>query len=114
MTQPKNLPYKIRNRELIAETKKLRVQILALEPGESIPFHYHYHSVITDTFICIQGKLKVEILSPAISHFLSVGDKLVVSARSIHRVSSINNQVCRFVIVQGIGQHDYFAVKNKI
>ena len=51
MTKPEDLPYFIEGRELIAETPDLRVQILTLEPGEEVL--WHYHSEIADTFICL-------------------------------------------------------------
>ena len=50
--------YKIKRREIVAETEGLRVSVLTLDRGEKVP--WHHHSAITDTFICMQGPLKIE------------------------------------------------------
>ena len=42
MTDPKDLPYSISGREMIAETGGLRVQILTLGEGEKVSWHFKY------------------------------------------------------------------------
>ena len=58
MTDPKDLPYTISDREMISETPGLRVQILSLAEGEKVP--WHFHTSVHDIFICLEGPMVVE------------------------------------------------------
>ena len=53
MQVKKYAPAAISGRELIMEGKDMRVQILTLDKGESIP--WHFHSEITDYFVCLEA-----------------------------------------------------------
>ena len=44
---------KIAGREAIMEGSDMRVSVLTLETGDSIP--WHYHNEITDAFVCLEG-----------------------------------------------------------
>ena len=54
--------YMIAGRETVAEGADLRVQVLTLDAGQCVP--WHYHSEITDAFVCLQGPMVVESLAP--------------------------------------------------
>ena len=45
--------YPIAGRELVAEGADLRVQVLSLAAGQCVP--WHYHSEISDSFVCFEG-----------------------------------------------------------
>jgi hypothetical protein len=45
--------YPIAGRELVAEGADLRVQVLSLGAGQCVP--WHYHSEISDSFVCLEG-----------------------------------------------------------
>lgn len=108
MTDPKDLPYDITGRETIAETPDLRVQILTLGRGETVP--WHYHSEITDTFICLEGTVVVETRAPRGHHELAPGERCAVPPMTAHEVSGKDDRGCRFAIVQGVGTHDFIPV----
>ncbi len=109
MTAPKDLPYGIAGRELVAEHDGLRVQILTLGNGENIP--WHYHSTVSDIFICLEGTTVVE--TRATRHQLAPGKQCVVAPRTAHEVTGKDGNGCRFVIVQGVGAHDFVAVGGR-
>lgn len=109
MTRPEDLPYHINGRQLIAETDDLRVQILTLEPGEEIP--WHYHTAVSDTFICLDGPMIVNTRSPDAMHELAIGEAIEVPPHAAHQVTGKSGGHCRFVIVQGVGTHDYIPVR---
>jgi len=111
MTKPEELDYHIDGRQLIAETDNLRVQILTLEAGEEIPFHYH--TEVSDTFICIEGELTVSTQSPNSTQHLKVSESLKIPPKVIHKVLGRKGNYCKFVIVQGVGKHDYFPVDGE-
>jgi quercetin dioxygenase-like cupin family protein len=107
MTAPKDLPYTIAGRELVAEGDGLRVQILTLAEGEEVP--WHYHSTVSDIFVCLEGTVVVETRAPRARHELSPGQHCVVPAMTAHLVTE-NGGGCRFTIVQGVGEHDFLPV----
>ena len=50
--------YVIAGRETVAEGADLRVVVLTLDQGQYVP--WHYHSTITDSFVCLEGPMVVE------------------------------------------------------
>lgn len=106
MTDPKDLPYAIEGRQLIAEAPGLRVQILTLGNGEAVP--WHYHTEITDTFACLEGPMVVKM--PSGDHVLEAGDTCAVPPNTPHRVCGKDGGRCRFLVVQGVGVHDFIPV----
>ena len=108
MTAPNDLPYRIAGRELVAENKGLRVQILTLGNAEKIP--WHYHSAVSDIFICLEGTTVVETRAPRTCHELAPGKHCVVPPKTAHEVTGKDGNGCRFVIIQGVGEHDFIPV----
>ena len=95
--------YTIEDRQLIAETPNLRVQILTLIKGQKIP--WHHHSEIADTIICLDGPMVVQT-KPA-DHELQPGERCTVPPLTAHQVAGKDGAGCRFVIIQGIGSYDF-------
>lgn len=108
MTAPKDLPYTISGRELVSEADGLRVQILGLATGETIP--WHYHTVVSDIFVGLEGTTVVETRAPSARHELAPGGHCVVPPGTAHEVTGKNGGACRFTLVQGIGEHDFKPV----
>lgn len=97
--------YKIDNRELIAESAGLRVQILTVGAGQCVP--WHHHTDITDTFFCLDGPMVVATRDPDEEHHLNAGDRCAVPPKMSHRVFGKDDGPCRFAIVQGVGTYDF-------
>lgn len=100
--------YEIADRELIAEGADLRVQVLTLAAGQCVP--WHYHSEITDSFVCLEGQLVVETRAPAATHLLQPGQRCAVGPNTAHTAHGKDNGPCKFLIVQGVGVYDYMSV----
>jgi len=105
-------PAKISHRELIMEGADTRVQILTLGKDECIP--WHYHSEITDYFVCLEGELVVESRAPKATHSLKVGERCHVSPMVAHYVHGLDMSPAKFLIVQGVGVYDNIAVGPKV
>ncbi len=97
--------YEIENRELIAESNGLRVQVLTIGPGQCVP--WHHHTAITDTFFCLRGPMVVQTRRPDAAHELQPGERLSVPPNQPHTVFTPGDGRCSFVIVQGVGTYDY-------
>ncbi len=108
MTAPKDLPYRIAGRELVAEADGLRVQILTLAAGECVP--WHYHSEVADIFVGLEGTTVVETRAPRARHLLGPGGHCTVPPLTAHEVTGLDGRPCRFTIVQGVGEHDFHPV----
>ncbi len=98
--------YDTNQRETLAEVPGLRVRLLALGPGQSVP--WLLHSEIRDTFFCMDGPMKVATRDPEAVHTLAPGDMLAVDPGTAHEVTPATaGGSCRFMIVQGVGTYDY-------
>lgn len=111
MQVKKYAPAAISGRELIMEGKDMRVQILTLDKGESIP--WHFHSEITDYFVCLEGTLVVETKAPSHKHLLSVGERCSVGPMNAHYVHGLEMSKAKFLILQGVGVYDNISVGIK-
>jgi len=102
--------YVVKQRETLAEVPGLRVRLLTLLKGQTVP--WHYHSTITDTFFCMRGPMRILTRAPARSHTLNNGDMLAVSPGTPHFVEAGSSTGCQFMIVQGVGKYDYLPVSD--
>jgi quercetin dioxygenase-like cupin family protein len=107
-------PYEITeiaNREAVMEGADMRVNILTLDAGQSIP--WHYHSEITDYFVCLEGSLVVETKVPPQSFVLAVGERCEVGPKTAHYVHGVDHSAAKFLIIQGAGVYDNHPVHNQ-
>lgn len=100
--------YPLKGRELIAESAGLRMQILTLDAGQEVP--WHWHSEVTDTFFCMEGPMVIETRAPGTVTELQPGQMYAVSPRTAHRVTGKEMGPCRFAILQGVGIYDFQKV----
>ena len=104
-------PYKaakIAGREAVMEGSDMRVTVLTLAENEKIP--WHYHSSITDSFVCLEGPMVVETRAPRAEHVLGPGERCEVPPMVAHYVHGLNDGAFKFLIVQGVGVYDNIAV----
>ena len=97
--------YTIAADEIIAEGTDVKVSILTLSAGQSVP--WHHHSNVSDRFFCMEGPMVVETRIPRATHTLKSGETCMVPPRTAHYVHGQDNGPCRFMIVQGVGAYDY-------
>ena len=100
--------YTIADRELVAEGADLRVQVLTLAAGQCVP--WHYHSEISDSFVCLEGPMVVETRAPRHIYRLLPGERCAVPPKTAHYVHGAADGPCKFLIVQGVGVYDFVPV----
>ena len=100
--------YTIAGHELVAEGADLRVQVLTLAAGQCVP--WHYHTEISDNFVCLEGPMVVETRAPLHVHHLLPGERCAVPPKTAHYVHGEADGACKFLIVQGVGVYDFVAV----
>src|SRR5436853_7872379 len=100
--------YEIAGRELVAEGADLRVSVLTLTAGQCVP--WHYHSEISDSFVCLEGPMVVETRVPRHAYWLEPGQRCAVPPKTAHYVHGKEMGPCKFLIVQGVGVYDFVPV----
>jgi quercetin dioxygenase-like cupin family protein len=100
--------YVIAGEETVAEGRDLRVKVLTLTEGQFVP--WHYHSEITDNFVCLEGQIVVETKAPSATHLLQPGERCAVPPKTAHYVHGKDGGAGKFMIVQGVGIYDYVPV----
>lgn len=100
--------YLVAGRETVAEGADLRVQVLTLAAGQCVP--WHYHTAITDSFVCLEGPMVVETRAPHAVYQLEPGQRCAVAAKTAHYVHGKDGGPCKFLIVQGVGVYDFMPV----
>ncbi|MEM7222358.1 MAG: cupin domain-containing protein [Pseudomonadota bacterium] len=100
--------YEITDREIVAEGADLQVTVLTLAAGQCVP--WHYHSEITDSFVCLEGPMVVETRAPRAAHHLKAGERCAVPPKTAHYVHGEDDGPCKFLLVQGVGVYDFVAV----
>jgi len=94
--------------EIAMEGQDMRAVVLTLAAGQSVP--WHYHSDITDSFVCLEGPMVVETRAPRAAHVLMPGQRCEVPAKTAHHVHGKDGGPCKFMILQGVGEYDNVAV----
>ncbi len=92
----------------IAKGSDVGVQERTLGPGDVIP--WHYHTLITDTTICIEGTVQIELLGPSERVLLTTGNSYAVPVNRPHKITAAGSRPCRFLLVQGVGRYDRHPV----
>ena len=100
--------YSVEGRETVAATPDLRMVVLTLAPGQTVP--WHWHTTVDDHFICLEGPMVVETRAPRERFELAAGQRCTVPARRAHHVSGKDGGRCKFAILQGIGTYDFNPV----
>ncbi len=99
---------KIAGRETVMEGVDMRVTVLTLSEAQCIP--WHYHSEITDSFVCLEGPMVVETRAPRAEYVLRAGERCEVPPMVAHYVHGLDDGAFKFLIIQGVGVYDNVSV----
>ncbi|MCC6236031.1 MAG: cupin domain-containing protein [Dehalococcoidia bacterium] len=94
-------------REVLATAPGLRVQLVTVAPGQSIP--RHHHTKVSDTLIAVQGTVVVEVDGDESVHRLEPGERFTIPPGTVHRVSGEHGCSCRFLNLHAGGDYDFVA-----
>ena len=76
--------------EIVMEGADMRAVVLTLDRGQSVP--WHYHSTITDAFVCLKGPMIVETRAPRNTYVLNAGERCDVPPMTAHRVHGLDGR----------------------
>lgn len=108
-TQSPTAKYNVKSIETIVAGSDVRVRLYTLAPEEIIP--WHFHSQVQDWYFCLAGQLSVETRSPDNRAVIDIGGSTAIPPNTPHRISNGGKIDCRFLLVQGVGQYDFHAIK---
>jgi len=94
--------------EVVAQSPDMRFTLYTLAPGAEIP--WHFHSAVTDWYVCREGVFAVESRAPDETVTLTPGAMHEMPMRRVHRVVNTGDDTCRFALVQGLGKYDFNPV----
>ena len=92
------------NREII-KTENVLVRIMELEKDAST--EWHFHSAVTDFFVCLKGAVQVQTKNPDEITSLQPGEQAEVTPRQVHRVVNIFEEKAEYLLIQGVGSYDF-------
>ena len=98
-------PYKVRRIHVVAKGADVLVREYTLDSGEFIP--WHHHTIVSDYYYGLEGKVLVQTRNPAARHDVGVGETATVTPPTAHHVSNPAGEPCRFLLIQGVGQYDF-------
>ena len=83
----------------------LLVREMVLEKDAST--EWHHHSEVTDYFVCLTGRVRVETQSPDETFSLHPGETAEVKLQQVHRVVNVHDDRSLYLLVQGVGAYDF-------
>lgn len=106
--------FAVSSRKIVAMGSDVHVKEFTLVPGEEVSWHRHTN--MFDIFYCLEGRLEIELaevqsgkrLQPLT---LTAGESAKVEAGTAHRPYNAGSGVCRFLLVQGVGQYDFLPYR---
>ena len=100
--------YKVKRVEPVIKGSDVQVRVFTLAPGEAIPWHYHRQS--TDHYFVLEGVVSISTREPEITVTrFPVGSSHEIAPETPHSVGNDGDRDCRFLLVQGVGAHDWIA-----
>ena len=100
--------YQVERRSWYAARPRFRIAKLQISPTQTIP--WHYHSEVQDTFYVINGKIRIFMRGPDEEVCLTAGQTHAVCPGRPHLVTNAGDTSAVFLVLQGIGEHDFVAL----
>ena len=102
--------YPVERRAQHAVRPGFRISELQISPAQEVPWHFHNN--VEDTFYVLAGTLRLELRDPVEEVRLAPGRTYTVAARRPHRVTNAGDTSATFLVLQGIGEYDYVALRG--
>ena len=100
--------YAVERRSHYAARPGFRIAEMQISPTQTIPWHYHTRS--QDTFYVISGTLRIVMREPEEEVLLTMGQTHSVRPGRPHLVANAGDGSAVFLVLQGMGEHDFVAL----
>jgi quercetin dioxygenase-like cupin family protein len=98
-------PYEVERRARHAGRPGFRIAELQISATQKVPWHYHTN--VTDTFYVLEGQIRIFLREPKEEVRLLPGQTYTVRPGRAHLVTNALATSATFLILQGIGEHDF-------
>ena len=109
--QPPETPsrtYDVERRAYHAVRPGFRIVEMQIGASQGIP--WHYHTKAQDTFYVLAGTIRIFAREPEEEVCLTVAQTYSVRTGRPHRVANAGGASAVFLILQGMGEHDFVAL----
>ena len=100
--------YDVERRAYHAARPGFRIAEIEISPAQGVP--WHCHTSTQDTFYVISGTIRIFTREPEAEVCLTVGESYSVCPGRPHRVANAADTSAVFLILQGMGEHDFVAL----
>jgi mannose-6-phosphate isomerase-like protein (cupin superfamily) len=100
--------YEVERRAYHAARPGFRIVEMQIGPTQMVP--WHFHTKAQDTFYVINGTILIFTREPEEEVRLTVGMTYSVRPGRPHRVANTGDTSAVFLILQGVGEHDFVAL----
>jgi mannose-6-phosphate isomerase-like protein (cupin superfamily) len=100
--------YEVERRLRYAARPGFHIAELQISPTQIVS--WHYHSEVQDTFYVISGTIRIFTREPEEEVCLTAGQTYAVRPRRPHLVANAGDISAVFLVLQGIGKHDFVAL----
>lgn len=100
--------YEIERRAEDGTRPGFRITELQLSATQKVP--WHFYSNVRDTFYLIDGHPRLLLREPKEEVRVSPGDTYSVTPRRPHLVTNGGDASVTFLVLQGIGEYDFFPL----
>jgi quercetin dioxygenase-like cupin family protein len=107
-TEDRIRPYEVEHRSYHAARPGFRIAEMQISPTQTIPWHFHSKS--QDTFYVISGAIRIFTREPEEEALLTLGQTYSVRPGRPHLVANAGDASAVFLVLQGIGEHDFVAL----
>lgn len=102
--------YSVKNIEPVVIGTDVQARIFTLAPDEFIPWHRHSES--TDHYFVLRGTLSISTRDPNDERTLEVGGRYKITAGTSHLIANRGKTDCLFLLLQGVGKHDFIKIES--
>jgi quercetin dioxygenase-like cupin family protein len=96
--------------EILINTPTVRVRILTLEKGDTIP--WHHHTRVTDHTVCLEGEIEIHLQGSEETLTLTPGERHQMLPGRIHTIVNPGEKTARYLLIQGVGEYDFVAASE--
>ncbi|MDB5924798.1 MAG: cupin protein [Betaproteobacteria bacterium] len=97
--------YETERRMRHAERPGFHIAELQISPTQEVP--WHYHTTVQDTLYVLEGTLRVFLRNPKEDVVLKPGETYTIPPRRPHLVTNAGAVSATFLVLQGMGLHDF-------
>jgi quercetin dioxygenase-like cupin family protein len=97
--------YEVESRAYHAARPGFRIAEMQIGPTQTIP--WHYHTEVQDTFYVINGTIRLLAREPEEEVCLTAGMTYSVRPGRPHLVANAGDISAVFLVLQGMGAHDF-------